>query len=152
MTRESFEALQPVFQPLVDQLKAKAPALPSDLPERKGIYLLSENGVDLYIGITGNLRRCWRMHRSGDANGASFAVRLAREMTGRRPTYSQSDGLKALLNDDEFRQAFATAKARIRGMQVRFIEWTRDDDDLALFEIYAASALRTSAYNDFATH
>lgn len=150
MTRESFEALQPVFQPLVDQLKSKAPA--SDLPECKGVYLLSENGVDLYVGITGNLRRRWRMHRNGDTGAASFAVRLAREKAGRRRTYRQSDGLKALLNDEAFGQAFATAKARIREMEVRFIEWTRDDDDLALFEIYAATALHTSAYNDFATH
>lgn len=64
MTKEKLlAALAPVFDPLVENLSATPPADMSALSERRGLYLLSERGKYLYVGITGNLRRRWQQHR-----------------------------------------------------------------------------------------
>jgi len=153
MTDETFAALKPVFQPFVDKLVAEPPALPRELPKGKGLYALREKGIWLYVGITSNLRQRWQMHRNGDPSAASFAVRLARIDADRPRTYKKGDGLKALMaSDDAFRKAFTDARNRIRGMEIRYVEWPGEDDELAILEIYAAKALETGTHNDFATH
>jgi len=55
-----------------------------------------------------------------------------------------------LSKDPAFAQAFAAAKARIRQMDLRFVE-ENDPFRQALLEIYAAIALNTP-HNDFETH
>jgi hypothetical protein len=85
MTEEVFAALRPIFQPLVERLTAMPSAAgPGKLPERRGVYLLSEGAVHLYVGIAGNLRRRWNDHRYGQESGATLAIKLARERTRKR--------------------------------------------------------------------
>lgn len=65
-------------------------------------------------------------------------------------TYSAEGGRVALSKDPAFAQAFTAAKARIRQMELRFVE-ENDPRRQALLEIYAAIALNTP-HNDFETH
>jgi hypothetical protein len=80
-----------------------------------------------------------------------FAFKLAREATGHRePGYTAENSRAALAADDGFKQAFAEAKARIRKMEVRYVE-EADPLRQTLLEIYVAVVLKTP-YNDFDTH
>jgi len=152
MTKEKLlAALAPVFDPLVKKVKAMPPADMKTLPERGGLYVLSEGAVYLYVGITGNLRRRLQGHRYGRESGATFAIKLAREKTGHHAKYNSSEGLKALLKLPDFAAAFIDAKVRVRQMEVRFLDDIEDDDVLAILEVYMARALG-AAYNDFKTH
>jgi len=72
-------------------------------------------------------------------------------MTGLTQASYQPEGSRAsLVADPGFAKAFSEAKARVRSMELRFVE---EPDPLcqALLEIYAAVVLQTP-YNDFATH
>src|SRR5947208_539876 len=89
--------------------------------ETSGIYLLSEGGTNLYIGRSKNIRSRLRMH-VGHYAGASFAVKLARETTGRKTSYTAKDSAKELIKDPVFDSAFQEAKDRIRAMQIRYVE------------------------------
>jgi hypothetical protein len=65
-------------------------------------------------------------------------------------TYKQSGSRKDLLNRPAFRLAFDSARERINGMEVQFIEEVNPINQ-ALLEISAA--LRVEApYNDFDNH
>jgi hypothetical protein len=80
-----------------------------------------------------------------------FAFRLARERTGRlEASYNKKDSREALQEDPAFAAAFDEAKARIRKMDLRFVE-EHDPLKQALLEIYVSIVLRTP-YNDFNTH
>jgi len=82
---------------------------------------------------------------------AAFAIRLAREATGQVKASYKSEGSRAaLVKDDAFCAAFANAKARIRRMQVRFVE-EPDPVRQTILEVYVAVVLQTP-YNDFDTH
>lgn len=82
---------------------------------------------------------------------AAFAFRLAREATGQtRATYKKEGSRPALMKDPAFVAAFHAAKARIRQMDVRFVE-ERDPVRQAILEVYVAVVLNTP-YNDFDTH
>jgi hypothetical protein len=83
---------------------------------------------------------------------AAFAFRLAREATGNlTAAYRAGPNSRAgLMQDPAFVAAFDAAKARIRAMNLRFVE-EADPVRQALLEIYTAVALRTP-YNDFDTH
>jgi len=84
-------------------------------------------------------------------NQAVFAFKLAREATGRTDaTYSKKGSRAELQKDPQFAEAFTQAKARVRNMELRFVEET-DPLRQALLEIYVAVALGTP-YNDFETH
>jgi len=76
---------------------------------------------------------------------------LARKATGfTEASYTSKGSRRALLADANFAEAFGQAKARIREMDLRFVE---EIDPLrqALLEIYIAVVLGTK-YNDFETH
>jgi hypothetical protein len=82
---------------------------------------------------------------------AAFAFRLARIETGQlKATYKAEGSRDALMLDPVFRAAFESGKARIREMDVRFVE-EADPVRQALLEVYVAIALATP-HNDFATH
>jgi len=84
-------------------------------------------------------------------NQAVFAFKLAREMTGQlTAAYSSAGSRVALSSDGVFGEAFIQAKARVRNMDLRFVE-EPDPTRQALLEIYASVVLRTK-YNDFDTH
>jgi predicted GIY-YIG superfamily endonuclease len=130
----------------------KMSTLPKTLPE-KCIYLLSEAENHLYVGRTRRLRSRLRQHSVAGAqhNQAVFAFKLARETTGRlTAAYSSVGSRVALSADGVFGEAFTQAKARVRNMDLRFVE-EADPTRQALLEIYASLVLRTK-YNDFDTH
>jgi hypothetical protein len=150
--RKHVEDLEPTFQLLVQKRPVTSVSLPSDLPKR-GIYLFSEAEKHLYVGRTDNLRRRIQDHcrESSNHNKATFAFRIARRETGRtQASYRTSGSRGELETDPVFRPAFVRAKARIRSMDLRFVEET-DPTRQALLEIYAATVLETP-FNDFENH
>ncbi len=64
--------------------------------------------------------------------------------------YSANSSRVALLVDSQFAEAFTLEKARVRRMDLRFVE---ENDPLrqSLLEIYVSVVLGTK-YNDFDTH
>ena len=150
--RQFVEILHPSFEQLMQMRPLKMSALPAKLPE-KCIYLLSEGGNHLYVGRTRKLRKRLRQHSIASAqhNQAVFAFKLAREATERlAAAYSAAGSRKAMCAEPRFADAFGRAKARVRDMDLRFVE-EADPTRQALLEIYASVVLRTK-YNDFDTH
>ena len=146
------ESLHPSFERLMEMTPVKMSALPNNLPE-KCVYLFSEGEQTLYVGRTRRLRQRLRQHSIAGAqhNQAVFAFRLAREITGRTTAaYSSSGSRVALAAEPLFAEAFAQAKARVREMDLRFVEEPNPTRQ-ALLEIYVSVVLGTK-YNDFDTH
>ena len=147
------EALRPQLLRLLEM----QPITPDTLPTKmfkKGVYLLSEGDKHLYVGRSNDIKkRIGRHSRPGATHRmAAFAFRLAREATGNmKATYKKGEGSRsALMEDEKFVAAFDAAKARIRKMNLRFVEET-DPVRQALLEIYVAVVLNTP-YNDFDNH
>jgi hypothetical protein len=150
--RDLIDSLEPKYLALLSMTPVKYAALPRELPVR-GIYLFSEGVKHLYVGRTNRLRARLREHcvPSSTHFAATFAFRIAREMTNRiAASYSKSGSRPELLKDKEFADAFERAKRRIACMDLRFVEES-DPTRQALLEIYAATVLKTP-YNDFDNH
>jgi predicted GIY-YIG superfamily endonuclease len=150
--REYVEALHPSFERLLHAAPVKIKDLPRNAPSQC-IYLFSEGTRHLYVGRTKNLRRRLRQHSipASQHNQAVFAFRLARESSGNLVAAYTVDGSRAALcTQVEFGEAFTAAKARVRMMDVRYVE-ERDSLRQALLEIYVSIVLKTP-YNDFDTH
>lgn len=150
---EAAESLHPSFEKLIALTPCSEGRLPRDMP-KAGVYLFSEDGIDLYVGRSRNMRRRYGLHTRPSAphNQASFAFLLAKKdmgLTGAsyKPDEMSRSGLSKNL---DFIQAFCKAKLRVRAMDYRFVEET-DATHQALLEIYCALALGTP-YNDFQTH
>jgi predicted GIY-YIG superfamily endonuclease len=146
------ESLQPSFERLINQQPISPVKVSPNVPPA-GIYLFSEGDNHLYVGRSNNLRRRMQRHGSPGATHkqAAFAFRLAREATGNlKATYKTEGSRDRLIEDPEFKAAFTSAKARIRNMQLRYVE---ESDPLrqAVLEMYVAVALATP-YNDFDNH
>lgn len=155
--------LHKVFRPHLRDLEAKRrdllsmqpftlTTLPRLMPTR-GVYLLSENGRHLYVGRSNGIRKRLRRHSRPSAkhNAASFAFRLAKEMLNVGPaTYKKGQGRGDLASQDKFVNEFQAAKARIRAMQIRFVE-EADPIRQGLLELYVA-VVHCTPYNDFDTH
>jgi hypothetical protein len=123
---------------------------PRDTPVG-GVYLFSKNGEHLYAGRTKRrIRDRLRDHVNATADDCPFAWRLAREETGRPPTWKKLGSQNQLLKDPDFRAAYSEAKAKIREMDVRFVA-EADPLKQALLEIYVA-VVTGAKHNDFATH
>ncbi len=152
--KEHVESLAPSVRKLLQM----APQKPCDLPKGKvpqrGVYVLFEDGTPLYVGRSNGIRKRLGRHCKEGATHrmAAFAFRLAREATGfLKPTYKAGEGSRAgLMTNPTFVRAFNAGKARIRDMDVRYVQ---EDDPTrqALLEIYVAVALDTP-YNDFDNH
>ena len=130
------------------ELLSKPPVLSDRLPDagpQGGVYLFSEGGVNLYVGRTRRSLRTRIRDHFRNAQDCPFAWRLAREATG-NPTGSRRE----LLSRPRFARAYAAARRRIRGMEVRYIG-EADPLKQALLEIYVAVASK-ARYNDFETH
>jgi hypothetical protein len=141
--------LMPVY---LDRLRASPALEPNDIKKLPGIYYFSEDGITLYVGRTKNMRQRYKnhCHPGSKGNDAPFAFKLARIETGRlKPSYKAEGSRKQLMEDELFKAAFDQSKARIRKMELRFIEI---DDPImqTLFEVYASLVLK-SVHNDFAT-
>jgi hypothetical protein len=121
---------------------------------KSGVYLLSEADRHLYVGRSNGIRGRIGRHCLPGATQrmAAFAFRLAREATGNfRASYKKGKGSRAdLMENPAFVNAFTMAKARIRDMDLRFVEET-DPVRQTLLEVYVAVVLATP-YNDFDTH
>lgn len=153
-------AIDPNFLEIVKSLAASCQRLQSS-PAAKcgsarvhrgpaGIYVFSEEGRNLYVGRSDDVAKRLELHRGGAENQATFAFRLAREATGNlKPTYTKAGSRKDLMERDDFKRAFATAKQRIAEMDVRVVAES-DPVRQALLEIYVAVVLKTP-YNDFNT-
>jgi len=147
------EKLQPQLRLLLKMSPVTPGQLPSKMP-RKGVYLLSEGERHLYVGRSNNIRSRIGRHSLPGATHrmASFAFRLAREATGNlRASYKKGEGSRtSLMENPAFVDAFTSAKARVRKMNLRFVEQA-DPVRQALLEIYVAVVLKTP-YNDFDNH
>jgi predicted GIY-YIG superfamily endonuclease len=146
------ESLEPRFQRLIQMAPVKAEQLPRSMPGQ-GIYLFSQGNVHLYVGRSDNIRRRIGLHcrPSSQHNQATFAFRMAREETGQtQAAYTTLGSRLQMAKDAEFGPAFAACKARIRSLDLRFVE-EADPTRQALLEIYTATVLETP-FNDFANH
>jgi hypothetical protein len=146
------ESLDPSFRRLLSMSPVTYATLPRQMPT-SGIYLFSEGERHLYVGRSRTIRKRLGRHcRPGATHRmAAFAFRLAREATGRlKATYKTEGSRASLIEEPVFLEAFDTAKARIRRMDVRFVA---EEDPLrqTILEVYVAVALGTP-YNDFDTH
>ncbi|MNU65202.1 GIY-YIG catalytic domain protein [compost metagenome] len=146
------ENLHPKFEALMRMAPAKG-VLPYEV-RGSGIYLFSEEGRHLYVGRTRDVRRRYGQHSrpSSKHNTAPFAFKLAREATGiLLADYTAGGrGRVALSAEAEFSAAFATALARVRNMEFRFVE-EPDPTRQCLLEVYV-SVVHSTPYNDFDTH
>lgn len=143
------EQLHTKYEALLAMAPTTFGSLPRDIPT-SGIYLFSEGDLHLYVGRSKRLRHRLHYHCSS-AKDVPFAFKLAREQTGHlKATYSSKGSRDELLADTAFAAAFQAAKARIRRMQIRFVEES-DPVRQALLEIYAAIVLG-APYNDFDTY
>ena len=131
----------------------KPGSLPGQMP-KSGVYLLSETDRHLYVGRSNDIRARIGRHCLPGATHrmAAFAFRLAREATGNlRVSYKKGEGSRAgLMENPTFVSAFTSAKARIREMDLRFVEES-DPVRQTLLEVYVAVVLATP-YNDFDNH
>ena len=129
-------------------IAADSIATRATLPRTAGVYLFTEPGTGhLYVGRTSNLRNRIAEHCPGTIpliTGAPGDVRhrssLARA-PGSNPPTDAVEALRDLFaNNPEWRDAVGTAVARIRKMEVRFVE---ESDPLrrALLELMAAAEL-----------
>jgi hypothetical protein len=144
------EQLEPKFQELISMQPVRVTSLPLKMPDA-GIYVFYEEGKPLYVGRSNALRRRLKFHSSNHAKDAPLAFLLARKATGyERASYKKADSRNDLLSRPNFIEAFASAKTRIRAMEIRFVE-EADQIRQTLLEVYVAVLLETP-YNDFKTH
>jgi len=136
------------FHALVESAPRSFPIGQAPIPE-KGVYLLSEGAMHLYVGRSDRIRSRLNEHQrdSADTNAASFAALLAREACGLKREYGPRHRRP---HAPGWATQFKAAKARIRRMQVRVVAEDRAVPQ-ALLEMYVATALRTP-YNDFGNH
>jgi len=146
----AFAKLTEALMPLCEALRAMPPVnhIPAGA-KIKGVYLFTEGGEHLYTGRSNDIRRRYKQHFSFGSriNDAPFAVLLAREATGILRAYSGEYVRKKLALNETFVAAFSKAKARISGMEFRFVV---EDDPIrqTLLEVYCAVVLETR-YNKF---
>lgn len=150
--KQHIESLEPSFQKLIQMAPVTVAELPMDTPT-SGIYLFSENDQHLYVGRTNTIRKRLQNHcrPSSGHNSATFAFRLAREITGQTiATYTEQGSRSALQNDPEFSPVFIAQKIRVKNMSVRYVS---EPDPLkqSLLEMYVSVSLQTP-HNDFDNH
>jgi hypothetical protein len=146
------QTLEPSCERLIAMKPVSASTLPQGIPER-GIYLFSDGGRHLYVGRSNNIRRRIALHcrASSQHNQATFAFRMARRQTGRTDAaYTTKGSRREMAVDEVFGPAFVACKARIRSLELRFVE-EPDATRQALLEIYVATVLETP-FNDFENH
>ena len=140
------ERLHPSFVTVTERPPVTGGAKPSFAGAERGVYLFTEGTIPFYVGRSNRLLERYKNHwmpKKTDRE-AAFAYKLAREATGfKKAAYKKGPGSrKDLALNEVFASAFATAKARIRNMEYRWVEET-DPTCQCLLEIYAAVALGT---------
>ena len=150
--RQHIESLEPSFQRLIQMVPVTVATLPMDAP-MSGIYLFTEDEQHLYVGRTNTIRKRLQNHcrPSSGHNSATFAFRLARQITGQTiATYTEHSSRSALENDPQFSPVFIAQKARVKNMNVRYVSES-DPMKQALLEMYISVSLETP-HNDFDNH
>ncbi|HQU79350.1 MAG TPA: GIY-YIG nuclease family protein [Azonexus sp.] len=146
------ESLEPSFQRLMEMEPVSVATLPREMPQA-GIYLFSEGDEHLYVGRTNTIKMRLQNHcrPSSGHNSATFAFRLARQITGMTQATYTADGSRGHLETiPEFSRAFTAQKQRVRNMDVRFVS-EPESMHQALLEMYVAVSLGTP-HNDFDNH
>lgn len=150
---EHVDSLRPKLETLLAMSPVKPTQLPSQMP-KAGVYVFSEAGQYFYVGRSNDIRRRIGRHSRPGATHrmASFAFRLAREATGHVCASYKKDATSriGLMGNAAFVEAFTIAKARIRAMDLRYVE-EADPVRQTLLEIYVAIALEAK-HNDFDNH
>ena len=117
--------------------------LADDLP---GCYVLIENGLPIYVGISRGVLKRLRQHVLGKTHwDASLAYLMASKQVGHKLTRAEA------MKHPIVKTAFDAAQARLRAASVAFIE-IRNDLEIYLFEAYCAMELDTAEWNTFRTH
>jgi hypothetical protein len=150
--KEYIDSLEPSFQRLLNMNPVSVVTLPREMPV-SGVYLFSENDVHMYVGRTNTIRKRLQNHcrPSSGHNSATFAFRLAREITGvTKATYVAEGSRASLEKHPEFGPEFVAQKQRVREMQVRYVS-EPDPMRQALLEMYVSVRLGTP-HNDFDNH
>jgi len=150
--RQYIESLDSSFQRLIEMEPVMVRDLPMDAPI-SGIYLFSDAGQHLYVGRTNSLRKRLQNHcrPSSSHNSATFAFRLAREVTGQTvATYTEQGSRSELESDPVFGSIFMAQKERVRNMDVRYVSEPVPMRQ-ALLEMYVSVSLATP-HNDFDNH
>lgn len=150
--KEYIDSLEPSFKRLLSMTPVTVASLPRDTPQ-SGIYLFSEYGEHLYAGRTNTIRKRLQNHcrPSSGHNSATFAFRLAREITGITHATYVAEGSRANLERDPvFGPTFLAQKQRVRQMDVRYVS-EPDPMRQALLEMYVSVSLGTP-HNDFDNH
>ena len=121
------------------------------IPKVPGVYLFSDK-EPVYVGQTRNLKARLRNHTGARATEtqASFAF-LIGKINAEAAGVDLKRTRKVLESDPDFSDHFRKAKERVANMNVRWIELD-DPIERTLFEMYAALALDTVAFNSFETH
>jgi hypothetical protein len=119
-------------------------------PEKPGVYVLFENNKPTYVGRARKLRSRLKGHVSGTAQASTFAFVLARNVTGKKPSYKTKGSRADLLkNDPVFKAEFDKSIAQIRNMKIKYLE-IENDNLQYFFEFYCAIELQTP-HNKFRT-
>lgn len=146
-----------VLHERLEMLLEAEPFLPSnkprDLTRKAAVYLFCDGDVPFYVGRTKNLGQRLGQHcnEGSQPNQSSVAFKLAcRDLQIVRQRYAKGEGWKSLIaRHPQLAPEFKAWKARMRGMQVRYVE-EADPVTQALLEIYCSVALNTP-HNDFET-
>ena len=147
------EAVQKMPTLLEELLKSplKTREQANTLPQ-KGIYILYENDMPIYVGRSNRMRQRISEHgrNSSDHYSASFAFNLAKKEAERQGLRINRTR-KELQGDERFKRIFVDSKARVARMKIRAIGI---DEPIIqhLFEVYVALSLNTTEHNDFDTH
>ncbi|WP_084607396.1 GIY-YIG nuclease family protein [Sulfuricella denitrificans] len=150
--RQFIESLEPSFQRLMRMDPVTVATLPRETP-LSGIYLFSENERHLYVGRTNTIKKRLQNHcrPSSGHNSATFAFRLARQITGHTiATYTEHGSRSFLEKHPDFSHVFLQQKERVRNMDVRYV-FEPDPMRQALLEMYVSVSLGTP-HNDFDNH
>ncbi|MCX5869260.1 MAG: GIY-YIG nuclease family protein [Deltaproteobacteria bacterium] len=150
--RNFIETLEPSYQRLMEMKPVTVSTLPKEIPS-SGIYLFSEDNLHLYVGRTNTIRKRLKKHcyPSSGHNAATFAFRLARDITGQTTaTYKEKGSRQYLQKHPAFEPIFIAQKERVKKMSVRFIS-EPDPVKQALLEMYISVSL-TTPHNDFDNH
>jgi hypothetical protein len=115
-----------------------------------GCYVLCDNEVPVYVGISRSVISRLRQHVFGKTHfDASLAFRIATKQfenfVARKMTRSDAMG------DERFREAFQNAQSYLRGLKVATIA-IENPLELYIFEPYCALELDTHQWNSFVTH
>ncbi|MDO9437713.1 GIY-YIG nuclease family protein [Hydrogenophaga sp.] len=145
------------LHPSLERLLGSDPLRYSDLARaslpQSGVYLFTEDGRHLYVGRSNSVKKRLQNHcgPSSGENKAAFAFLLTRDHTNNvKPSYRSEGSRKHLMTLPDFRDAFATQKARLLTMDIRVVEEPNPYRQ-AMLEMYAAVALGTP-FNRFDNH